>query len=252
MEDKIKEWLLKGGFPFEMEVANLFLDSGFTVAQSVYYKDLDEDKYRETDIIAYRYKIINGVFVNVTFVIECKSSIEKPWIILKNDRLSNSIDEGNRIYFSNKFKKTMAMIKTSNGFKSDLLFKNNTKYGYAVVSAFNQGFDKAFEAIQTTVKSCEHLVFSTDNSDREKVCNLYFPIIIIKGKLLSASLLEDGELELKNIDKEQLILSRSYHEYNNSIIRIFSNENLAQNIQYLKTTCDDFFEKYEQELKIGI
>ncbi len=251
MENRIKEWLMKGGFPFEMEISNLFLDADFTVAQSVYYKDLDENKYRETDIIAHRCRNINGVFVNLTFVIECKSSLDKPWIVLKNDRLSNSIEEDNRIYYSNKFKLAMSLIKNSKN-KSDLIFKNNTKYGYALVSAFNQGNDKAYESIQTTLKSCEHLVVSTDNSNREKVCNLYFPVIIIKGKLLSASLLPDGELELKNVDNEHLILSRSYHEYNNSVIRIFNDENLSQNILDLKNSCDEFFKKYEVELRNGI
>ncbi|MDQ5930488.1 MAG: hypothetical protein QG594_2276 [Bacteroidota bacterium] len=252
MEDKIKEWLLKGGLPFEMEVSNMFLDAGFTVAQSVYYKDIDEGKYRETDIIAYLCKIINGVFVNLTFVIECKSSTDKPWIILKNDRLSNSVDSDNRIYFSDKFKSSMAMIKNSKKYKSDLIFKNNTKYGYAIVTGLNSGNDRAYEAIQTTLKSCEHFVISTDNSKREKVCNLYFPTIIIKGKLFNASMLENNELELKSINREQVILSRSFHEYNNSIIRIFNEENLKQNIQELKISCEEFFEKYELELKNGI
>jgi len=126
MEDKIKDWLLKGGIPFEMEVSNMFIDEGFTVAQSIYYKDIDEGKYRETDIIAYRYSYINGVFVNLTFVIECKLSPDKPWVVLKNDRLSNSIDEDKQIYYSNRFKKSLGKIKDSSS-KSDLVFKNNSK-----------------------------------------------------------------------------------------------------------------------------
>lgn len=252
MEDKIKEWLLKGGLPFEMKVSNMFLDSGFTVAQSVYYKDADEGKYRETDIIAYRYKKINGVFVNLTFVIECKSSTDKPWIILKNDRLSNSVDDENRIYFSEKFKLSMSMIKNSTNYKSDLIFKNNVKYGYAIVTGLNSGNDRAYEAIQTVLKSCEHFVISTDTSKREKVCNLYFPTIIIQGKLFNASMLPNNDLELKSVNKEQVILSRSYHEYNNSIIRIYNDVDLEQNILELKLCCDEFFEKYELELKNGI
>ncbi|MBO9587041.1 MAG: hypothetical protein J7574_23005, partial [Flavobacterium sp.] len=113
----------------------------------------------------------------------------------------------------------------------------------------NSGNDRAYEAVQTTLKSCEHFATSTNNSKREKVCNLYFPTIIIKGKLFNASMQPNNDLTLKSINKEQVLLSRSYHEYNNSIIRIFNDENLQQNIQELKISCDDFFEKYELELK---
>lgn len=252
MEDKIKEWLLKGGLPFEMEVSNAFLDAGFVVAQSVYYKDPEQGKFRETDIIAYRYKIINGVCVNITFVIECKSSIDKPWIILKNDRLSNSIQDDNSVYFSDRFSTSMSLIKKSNKYRSEFIFKNNMNYGYAIVTALNSGNDRAYEAIQTVLKSCEHLVVSTNNSKRKNVCNLYFPVIIIKGKLYNASLLPNTDLELKSTNKEQVILSRSYHDYNNSIIRIFNDENLKQSIAELKSACNDFFDNYDLELINGI
>lgn len=151
MENKIKEWLLKGGFPFEMEVSNMFIDAGFMVAQSIYYKDSDEGKYRETDIVAYVYRNINGVFVNLTFVVECKSSIDRPWVILKNDRLSNSIDKHNKIYASSRFKDSLSAIIQSKN-KSNLVFKNSTKYGYSVVTALNNGNDKLMNQFKQLLK----------------------------------------------------------------------------------------------------
>lgn len=251
MQDKIKDWLLKGGFPFEMKVSNMFIDAGFSVAQSVYYKDIEEGKYRETDILAYRCQIINGVFVNITFVIECKSSLDKPWIILKNDRLSNSIDEHNKIFYSDRFKTSFNKIKESS-LKSDLIFKNNVKYGYSLVTAFNNGNDRAYEAIQTTLKSCEYLVNATDESLRERVCNLYFPVVIVKGQLFNATMTTNNDLDLSKIDNGQIILSRSYHEYHNSVIRILNDEKLEENIKLLVDQCDDFFKKYESILKKNI
>lgn len=56
LDNKVKDWIQKTGFPFEMEVANAFVNAGFMVAQSVYYRDNELGKYREADIIAHSYK----------------------------------------------------------------------------------------------------------------------------------------------------------------------------------------------------
>ena len=83
--DKIKNWINKGGFPFEMKVAKAFKKSDFQIGQSIMFKDVDTEKYRETDIIAHVTKGINNVWFNLTFVIECKKIIGKPWVVLKSD-----------------------------------------------------------------------------------------------------------------------------------------------------------------------
>ena len=46
-EKRIKNWVLKNGYPFEMKVANLFQKKGFKITQSIHYKDFDTKKYRE-------------------------------------------------------------------------------------------------------------------------------------------------------------------------------------------------------------
>jgi hypothetical protein len=35
LNKKIEEWINRGGFPFEMRVANAFINAGFNVSQSV-------------------------------------------------------------------------------------------------------------------------------------------------------------------------------------------------------------------------
>lgn len=253
MKEKIKDWLLKGGLPFEMEVSNMFLDAGFLVAQSVYYKDNDSNKYRETDIIAHHFKKINGVYVNLTFIVECKSSIDKPWVVLQNERLTNSINPESKIYHTQNFTKAFEKIISESKFDSDLIYKNKRQFGYSLITALNNngGNDKAYESTQTLLKSCEHLVYSTNNSGR-KVCNLYFPLIIIKGDLYSAKMISDNDLKIEEITEAEIIISRSYHEFNNSSIRIFNNKNLFTNIESLKKHCDDFFDNYNIILEKNI
>ena len=45
--------------------------------------------------------------------------------------------------------------------------------------------------------------------------------------------------KIEEITEAEIIISRSYHEVNNSSIRIFNNKNLFTNIESLKKYCDD-------------
>jgi len=77
-------------------------------------------------------------------------------------------------------------------------------------------------------------------------------VVIVKGQFYSASMITNNDLELQKTNNEEVLLSRSYHEYNNSVIRILSHENLKDNIQNLKKQCDEFFEMYGDILKENI
>jgi hypothetical protein len=54
LEGRIKAWLEKQGYPFEMRVAREFKRAGFMVETSTYYKDAEGSKFREIDIVASR------------------------------------------------------------------------------------------------------------------------------------------------------------------------------------------------------
>lgn len=80
LDSKILEWLEKHGYPLEMRVAQAFQQAGFEVSCSEYYLDPEKDKPREIDVIAGMSDVFGGVIFQVAFIIECKSSKEKPWI----------------------------------------------------------------------------------------------------------------------------------------------------------------------------
>ena len=141
MKEKIKDWLLKGGFPLEMKFSNSLLKNNFEVAQSVYYQDHESGKFREIDIIASICEKINDIYTHITFVIECKKS-DKPWIVLKNDKLLNHINDELPIYHTRNGLFFLSSLYKNNGFKSDLLFKNNRSIGYSIQIALNNGLDR--------------------------------------------------------------------------------------------------------------
>lgn len=105
---KIKEWINKNGYPLEMYTSRIFKNNGFNVAQSLYYKDISTEKYREIDILAHKNNIVNNVSINISFVIECKKSV-KPWIIF----VDNNLAKKNQIFGSRNAQLLFDKIKRS-------------------------------------------------------------------------------------------------------------------------------------------
>ena len=87
--EKLKSQIIKGGFPFELEVARMFLKSKWHVENNTYYLDRDEKKGREIDLIAEYIKQFEAPkhyseFV-FSFITEIKKETEKPWVFFATE-----------------------------------------------------------------------------------------------------------------------------------------------------------------------
>jgi hypothetical protein len=84
--EQVLKWLNETGFPLEMTAASAFRQAGFEVQQSATYVDLQSEKGREIDVLASDPDLIG--FIDLSVVVECKSST-KPWVVLtSNDALA--------------------------------------------------------------------------------------------------------------------------------------------------------------------
>ncbi|NOQ75965.1 MAG: hypothetical protein GQ574_28420 [Crocinitomix sp.] len=246
MKKKIKDWLLLGGFPLEMKFADSLLKKEFQVAQSVYYKDAETEKFRETDIIANKYEKINDTWVFITFVIECKKSTDKPWIVLKNDQISNHIEEILPVYHTKNGDEFLKSLGKKDVYKSDLFFKNSRSIGYSLQIAFEKGKDRSYEAIQSVSKAVEY--FSQKVNDRKNTCAFYFPILLVEGKLFEGKI-ANNEIEIEEVDNSEILIARSFHEHGNSHILIFKSSDLDAVALKLNGLALTFFKKYREILK---
>jgi len=247
IKTKIVDWIKKGGFPFEMKVAKSFIKAGFDVGQSVYYMDVESEKFRETDIIATKSKLINNVWVNIAFVIECKSTTEKPWVVLINDGLKYYHDEL-PIFITKNGLKFLNATKKNEEFKSDFLFRNTRKIGYSLITAFNkEGKEPSYEAIQSLTKACEYFVMESSNK-RDYQLNIYLPIIIVEGLLFNATLSENEEIQIEQVDNSEFQITRSFHSFGDANLRIFDYSNLDQTADELLRQCNELYEMYSKIL----
>ena len=246
-KNKITEWINKNGYPFELRTAKSFLKAEFTVAQSIFYEDPITNKFRETDIIAHTTKLINNVWVNLTFVVECKSSIDKPWISFNNDQIENFTGKNLPILTTRNGRKLMDEISKNSRFKSDLLFPNKQKMGYSLIRAFANNKDMAYAATQNVLSAVEYLVEKSNDSNK-KFMNIYFPVIAVEGELFEARISTNDEIELNEVDELKISTIKSFAEQNSTFLTIFSSKNMEKFTDILKGKCDEFYIKYEQEL----
>lgn len=246
--ESIKSWINKNGYPFEMQVAKSFRKAGFEVSQSILYKDSETEKYRETDIIAFVTKSVNGVWFNLTFVIECKKTTDKPWIIFSNKDLYTIQNSKYPIIASKNANKLIDSITKNNNFKSPLIFPEIINSGYNIVTAFSEKSDVAYSASQSVIKACEYFVNNSNKTSR-KFCNIYIPIIAIDGELHEAFLNDDDEIELLQVEHSTVVSTKSFDEQNSNLITIVSSNYLSKYTKLLKKQTLDFYKKYSNEIE---
>lgn len=85
LDEKIKDWIKKEGYPLEFSVAHDFKKRGFSVEQSHFVKD-SEGKIREVDVLATQNILVGNSILRILHVVECKWSKDKPWILFADEK----------------------------------------------------------------------------------------------------------------------------------------------------------------------
>ena len=203
IDEQIREWLLKTGFPLEMEVASAFRKGGFDVRQSATYPDPQEGKSREIDVLA-NDQDLWGI-IEIAFVVECKSS-SKPWIVL------TSPDARERHNLRAEFSICSEDARDSLARRPEE-FPNVWKYvdkpaktGYGFRQAFGAESDQAYAAAVNVVKACQGITRSRHVGGLPRLA-FAFPVIVVKAPLFECSLSSKGEIELVEVQSSEFLFS---------------------------------------------
>ena len=249
LEKKVKNWILKNGYPFEMKVASLFKKSGFRVSQSVLYKDEDTNKLRELDVISYLNIVINNVWFTFTFVIECKKSTDKPWVVFKNDNLHNPQLERYKPFATRNAEILLDKTKAFKNDKFELLFPNLFNSGFNLVTSLKESKDLAYSSTTSLLKACKYLIEKFNESTSVRACNIYIPLIVIEGILYESFLDIEDKLKLIEVDNSSILNTKVFSEGNSNVISIVSSKNLENYIDAIKKNTMLFFETYKKEIE---
>ncbi|HYX71478.1 MAG TPA: hypothetical protein VE732_01800 [Nitrososphaera sp.] len=216
LQARLKEWLMTQGYPLEMRTAQIFHRRGWFFHHSRYYKDPIMGKEREIDLIAFYDDPARTNRIHGHFVIECKWTPKKPWVLFTAARHSlNSIGH----FSSTPMTRTAAQAVKDLDPKDILEFPlfSGVEEGYSIVQAFSNSVavDAAYSAVQSAVSAADY--FAHRMSEKTKHRIIYVPTIILDGELFRCSLTNEGGVLVEQADIGFLIHKTTADEMNRGV-----------------------------------
>lgn len=248
LNDKILKWLDKEGYPLELKAAQILRNVGFEVGQSIFYQDSDTNDTREIDIVAYKYFKLDGNWITFSFVIECKSSKDKPWLAFtsKEERLypNDLIIHRNANILGKRF---LNLVKTDQDVKNLNLFKIGEETAYNLTRAFSDGIDVTYKAIMSTTKATAALVEKANRAT--DTYRFFFPVILIDNKLFDCHLNTNNEIDVSEIGSVNLVLSNSFDSQRANFIDIVTIEHFENKMKLYLADIEYIIENFSDEFK---
>lgn len=204
LEMGVRDWLSTHGLPLEMTVASELATAGCEVIQSNYYRDSEGDKYREIDAVGTKYvmRYPKEFRVGYSFVVECKASPKKPWLLIQGDHVKRAVRFGEPASKNIVTQLAMAHFERqeqSVDYEPDGVTFGPERTSAVCVTAFRERDqpDPAYEAMLACCKAALHIRSSSTylaSSPASKTCHLWVPLVVIDAKLFEVMWTSEKEL----------------------------------------------------------
>lgn len=270
-KEQILNAIKKSGYLFEQEVATIIESQDFHIQTNTAFKDLDEEKSREIDVIAFKRYYHDEdlkISVGIRILCECKNNIN-PFIFISRNK--NKIDElyspPNFLFPKDEYYEAIPGKEKSfynqNGFK---YFKLDEIYPFSKAKSKSVQFSKLIPRGKDWIAEHEHIYDSlilpitkcleyykqkdkSIKSDEWKNYMIYFPIVVLNSKLYNIDSSKDAE---KVEEVEYITFTReieSSKQKNRYLIDFITKENLAK---YVTEYVDEFVYEFIEKIKKNI
>jgi len=208
---RILDWMSHEGYPLEFKVANSFRSNRFQTFQGHYIKDFKTEIPREIDVLAQMSTRISESFLRISYVVECKKTDNKPWIIFTD--YSTQISPGACISQSiaTKSAETILWILAGDKEIQNLsIFKTPKRPGFNGRQAFSSQYDLVYSTLQSIMSACYSKRLDYEKHHKNLEDNLSFgilliPLIVIEGRLFETFYnLETGDIDIEEKDHIRL------------------------------------------------
>lgn len=234
LREAVTEWLNKQGFPLEMVVAAEFRRQGFLVIQSEFYEDPTTKAQREIDVAAHAQESTGKRLVRITFIVECKVSRDKPWVIFTSETVALAKRAGvAQRAASRTGRRFLDAICYQQSIQQLPFFRLPDRPGYAMVQALREGGarDLAYEALAGVSAATAAEASEPDISSffgRTDIIKVVFPVVVVDGKLFESYLDETGKIHVAEVTEATLVWRNPAAASIHSIIRISTLPFLSQ------------------------
>lgn len=252
IEKKLKVWLNNQGYPLEMEVAESFKSAGFGVSQSDYYPDPETNIFREIDVVARKGVLVgDDIFTDISYVIECKSTKTKPWLLFTSEssRPYDPIIEpdyymGTNI--ANDLLLSLAIDEKLN--RLTPCYHEQKRHGYGLVQSFSPKTDIPFKAIMSAAKCAISIIQKNNKPKFGRRCTIIFPLVVINGRLFETRIGGFSDLEINEIPFGHLMWKGSVSERSTIPITIVTKPYLSEFIDRASKSAEWLLEFCKENL----
>jgi len=204
---KIRDFILKSGYPLEVEIGNIIRKSGWLVGNQWPFIDKESKKIRPIDILAMKLQI--QPLFSVVLVIECKKSLKYDWIFHTQERekeflplfttIADFIKKIRNIPLADE-PKNLAAKSTMFSSLNDLhVFDKAIRIGVFNVIPSSKGKDDFYEAIMQINSILESM------SEIMKIAPaIVFPAIVFDGEMFEFYQ-DNGEIKILPINHLQFM-----------------------------------------------
>jgi hypothetical protein len=239
---KVKKWLEEeSGYPLEMTTAAALASAGFEVVQGDYFPDAKSGVLRELDVTGYIAHSDAGVQISVALLVECKSSVEKPWLLFTSAASYPPNLAIVRRSTNERGQKLLNKLQFDVSAQNSPLFQLPSRCGYALSVAMRKAGDKdpAYDALMGVCTASLGHIKRLEDVVYPKIVPFDWPVIVIKAPLLECYLDSNGAAEVKEIEKGTLIW-RNPILHRHTIVNVYRESAFKAEVQSLQKAASEF------------
>lgn len=235
LANKVKKWMDKQGYPFELKVARIFRTAGFEVAVGTFADDLKQGDPREIDVTAFISAfVIPGHLLRLLYAVECKY-VAAPYVVIRSSDASDphwGMSLHSR-YGSDCGLKILAQIAR----KEPDIFSFPPRLAHSVIEAFHGKIpelkrekldsdeskregNRQNRAYGAMAKICAASAGLAQMCDDRGWSEVVFPVIALRGPLLECTLTQEGSLEVAPIDRATVLWKRPLAGFQSALVDI--------------------------------
>lgn len=216
LDAKVRDWLEREGFPLEMRAAKAFRQAGFEIRQSDLYEDPTTGNVREIDVSA---RIRSAVgFVEVSFLVECKSS-KHPWVVLVSSDALKGINRLSTFALMSQQMKYRLRSEFSDISERCPWMRKDDTSGYALRKAFCD-VDFGYAASMSALNAANARIRKHDVRATSVPFCASFPIIVVNTPIFECSLEPTGELALTQVEQAEIVVSAAIPNHMVTCIKV--------------------------------
>jgi hypothetical protein len=236
-------------------VAFEFKRNGYNVIQSDYYFDQESKSNREIDVKAFVQRMIQRVLFRISFIVECKLSKDKPWILFTSQD-SKISDKAKIAQILSTFCGTFYLLRLceKKEYWDKGLFDIGIRPAFGITQGFTTGKDIPYQAITGVAKATDAICKKNSDSKQGLICNVCIPIVVTEDKLFES--FYENDIVVNEVESGVLLWRNMLTSNPHTIIRIYTFEKLkntipklTQEIYELMNNSDDLILNVLEDIK---